>query len=356
VHRLDQWAAVLLADLLAVFGRVATDIGLDRIQRADPLQRFVGEWRLSCCMDVVEFPSCVRPTKGQDRCVVRCAGDQAAKPGITIDLKQPAEALQMGCRMLALTIFTIDIRGRRMTGSRPRTVVDRVAPQPPGLGAAAARIQHRQRGIVGNHLGRGQDRAQDQRIQRLQPPAGASDPVAQRGTIQIDALACEYLRLTIQRKVVGIFVDQNVGQQSFGRHAAVDRPFRRGRLHDAAVAGPTAIARPADHLNADLRGDVIQHLGPVFADRMQGRTTALAGLVGDIDHDLRPRQMLRQRTAIALRWLRRPFLGWLSRFELRLLFAQRLLGVLDPLLQRLFAETFRAAAKAVAQQNRDQHL
>jgi hypothetical protein len=57
VHRLDQRAAVSLADLLAVFGRVATDIGLDRIQRADPLQRFVGEWRLCCCMDVIEFPT-----------------------------------------------------------------------------------------------------------------------------------------------------------------------------------------------------------------------------------------------------------------------------------------------------------
>jgi hypothetical protein len=50
------------------------------------------------------------------------------------------------------------------------------------------------------------------------------------------------------------------------------------------------------------------------------------------------------------------FLGWLSRLELRCLFAQGLLGVLDTLLQRLLAERFRTAAKAVAQQNRDQHV
>jgi hypothetical protein len=48
--------------------------------------------------------------------------------------------------------------------------------------------------------------------------------------------------------------------------------------------------------------------------------------------------------------------GWLSRLELRLLLGERLLDVLDPLLQRFFAETFRTAAKAVAQQNCDQHL
>jgi hypothetical protein len=46
----------------------------------------------------------------------------------------------------------------------------------------------------------------------------------------------------------------------------------------------------------------------------------------------------------------------LSRLELRRLFGERLLDVLDPLLQRFFAETFRTAAEAVAQQHRDQHL
>jgi hypothetical protein len=153
--------------------------------------------------------------------------------------------------------------------------------------------------------------------------------------------------------VVGIFVDQNVGQQRLGRQATVDRPFRRWRLHHRAVARPAAIARAADHLNADLCRDVIQHLGAVFADRMQRRAATGAGLVGDIDHDLHPGQMLRQRTAIAFRWLRGPLRGGLSRLELRFLFAQRLLGVLDALLQRLFAETFRTAAEAVAQQNRD---
>jgi hypothetical protein len=89
---------------------------------------------------------------------------------------------------------------------------------------------------------------------------------------------------------------------------------------------------------------------------MQRRTTAPAGLVGDIDHDLHPRQMLRQRTAIALRWRRWSVRGWLSRLELRRLFGERLLDVLDTLLQGFFAETFRAGAEAVAQQNRDQHL
>jgi len=207
----------------------------------------------------------------------------------------------MARRMLALTIFTVNIRGRRITGTRPGTVVDSVAPQSSGLGAAAARIQHRQGGVVGNHLWRGQNRAQDQLIQRLQPPAGASDPVAQSGTIQLDPLAREDLRLAIEWKVVSIFVDQHVRHQRFGRQAGVNRPLRRWRLHDGAFARPAAIARAADHLNAYLCRDVIKHLGAVFANCVQWRAATGAGLVGDIDHNLDPRQMLRQLTAIALR-------------------------------------------------------
>jgi hypothetical protein len=89
---------------------------------------------------------------------------------------------------------------------------------------------------------------------------------------------------------------------------------------------------------------------------MQRRTATGTSLVSDINHDLDPWQMVRQRTAIALRRLCGPLRRWLSRFDLRRLFGKRLLDVLDPLLQRLLAEMFRTAAEAVAQQHRDQHL
>jgi hypothetical protein len=89
-------------------------------------------------------------------------------------------------------------------------------------------------------------------------------------------------------------------------------PFHRLRRWNLGQPRPAAIARPADHLHAHLRGDVIKHLGAVFADRMRRRSTAPTGLVGDIDHDLHPRQMLRQRTAIALGGLCWPVCGWLS--------------------------------------------
>ena len=82
----------------------------------------------------------------------------------------------------------------------PRAVVRRVAPQPPGLGLALTGIEHRQRRVVGEHPWRGQHRAQHGRVQRFQPPAGPSHPVAECGTIELHTVPGEHLRLAIQRQ------------------------------------------------------------------------------------------------------------------------------------------------------------
>jgi hypothetical protein len=50
--------------------------------------------------------------------------------------------------------------------------------------------------------------------------------------------------------MVSIFVDQHMRQQRLARQASINGPLRRGRLHDSTFAGPAAIARPADQLNA----------------------------------------------------------------------------------------------------------
>ena len=100
-------------------------------------------------------------------------------------------------------------------------------------------------------------------------PAGATHPVAKRGTIQRHALAREDLRLAIQRQVVSEFVHQHMRQQRLGGHAAIDRPLARGRLHDGLFAGPAAISRPADQPDPKLRWNIVQHLCPVLADLVQ---------------------------------------------------------------------------------------
>src|SRR5271154_4118418 len=84
------------------------------------------------------------------------------------------------------TIFGNDISRGGMAVAAPATVIDRVVPQPSGFGPPAAGVEHRQRGVVGEQLGRGQHRADDQLAERRQPPAGTSYPVAQGRAIQGD--------------------------------------------------------------------------------------------------------------------------------------------------------------------------
>jgi hypothetical protein len=136
-----------------------------------------------------------------------------------------------------------------------------------------------------------------------EPPAGTADPITQGGTIQHHALTGEDLGLAIQRQRVAIFADQDVRQQRLGRHAAINRPFRSGRLDDCAFAGPAAVSRSADHLHPYLSRHVIQHFRMVLADDMHGAATARTGFVLDIDNHFYPGEMRRQRATVALRRL-----------------------------------------------------
>jgi hypothetical protein len=62
------------------------------------------------------------------------------------------------------------------------------------------------------------------------------DPVGKRRAIEMDALAGVDLRLAIERQVVGILGDEDVGDGRHGGPAALDQPCRRRRLDDNALA------------------------------------------------------------------------------------------------------------------------
>ena len=178
MHRLDQGAAAFLTDGAALIGGLTADIGFDRIQLGDLPQGLLGKRRFRRDMDVVELAPRVCPTERQLQPAIRRCLHQTAEPGIAVDLKQSAEAFQMAGRMLRLAVLAVDIGGNRVTGSLPRPVVDRVAPEPSGLGAAIAGIEHGQCRVVSKHFGRGQNRAQHQLMQWGEPPAGTTDPIA----------------------------------------------------------------------------------------------------------------------------------------------------------------------------------
>ena len=74
---------------------------------------------------------------------------ELAVAGIAIDLQDALEAVEMGDRPLGFAVGCIDIGDARRIDAAPWPVVGGIGPELAGLGAAAAGIEHRHRGLVG---------------------------------------------------------------------------------------------------------------------------------------------------------------------------------------------------------------
>ena len=138
---------------------------------------------------------------------------------------------------------------------------------------------------------------------------------------------------------------------SVGRPPSISRAGA-GRLDHHFLAGPAGVLGPAHHQHPELGRDDVQPLGDVLADPVQSAGAAGAGLVLDVDDCLDPRQMRRQRSAVASRRLAargRPALGSVASVLLGL-GGLDLLDVLQAQLQLIDRQRLGAAAEAVALQ------
>ncbi len=107
-----------------------------------------------------------------------------------------------------------------------------------------------------------------------------SDPVRQRGAIQIDALPGANLGLPVQRQMIGIGY-QHLSDRSLGRQATLNQPGRGLCLHDAVLASPASVFGPPVEENAELRRHQVRPLALVLADPVQFTLATGAGLVSD---------------------------------------------------------------------------
>jgi hypothetical protein len=120
-----------------------------------------------------------------------------------------------------------------------------------------------------------------------------TNPVRQRGPIQIDPLSGVNLGLPVERQMVGIFGHQNLSDGGLGRHAALDQARWRRCLHDAILAFAARIFRSPGDEYPELRRHDVQPFALVLADPVEFALAAGTGLVVDVDDDLNPRQMRR---------------------------------------------------------------
>jgi hypothetical protein len=177
--------------------------------------------------------------------------------------------------------------------TRPGDGHRRHRPKAAGLGPAAAGIEYGRGGLIREQPGQLLEPHEVVLMQRPKMPGGMTDPVCQRRAIQSDALAGVNLGLAIQQQMVGILGHQNLGGSGLGRQTALDR--------SAAQAPGLARHRPRKsgrHIWAEVRPHHIQPFTPVLADQLQLALAARTGLVVDVDDDLNPRQMRRQRSPV----------------------------------------------------------
>ena len=267
---LDERPTMLLTCSTTLFGRLAANIGLDRIEAGDAREHVGCHGRCAGGGKFVEATSHVRPTEGElDLATPR----ERRVAAIAIDLQNAFEPGEMLDRPIGLAIGRVAIGDRWWIAPAPRTIVASICPELAGFGAASTRIEHRRRGLVGEQLGAALQLGQQMIAQRRQPPCRAAYPVRQRRAIELDALARIDLRLPIERKVIGILADQHMRDQRLRRQPSLDDPRRRRRLDRRGLARAAAVTRVPGDEHAEGGGNDIE---PFVDNRRTGLTaTAL---------------------------------------------------------------------------------
>ena len=156
---------------------LATDVCLDRIEPGDAAQRLFGNRRPGGLGHVVELAPRVRPAGCERHFGAR---GNLLEPGIPIDMKNTLEVPEMGNRSLSFPVRREQEHCSGRVCSAPAALLTGIDPEPTGPGLSAARIEHRNRRIVGEQMVRSEHVRTESFMQGFQPPAGPAHPVGKR--------------------------------------------------------------------------------------------------------------------------------------------------------------------------------
>src|SRR6185312_3502135 len=103
---LDEWAASRLPLVAPLVRWTAADVGLDLVERLDPLDGFHGDRRRAGGGQLVELAPHVRPAEGERH---RVPAGELAIAGVAIDLQHAAEASEVLDRPFTGAVRGVDI-------------------------------------------------------------------------------------------------------------------------------------------------------------------------------------------------------------------------------------------------------
>lgn len=235
-------------------------------------------------------------------------------PGNLADVAGPVKVLEasiavrvhpaaVACEMI-LWVLTFPIRrepvpaGGRDSAS-PWSFIPAIGPEPRRRRPAGAGGQHLHGRVVREDRLSSQHMAPDRIRQRFQQGRRLAHPAGQGRAVQIEPVALEDLALTVERQVVGAFVDQHMRQQARPRTAALDRARWQRRLREG-LAARTRKARPHDAVHDEPAGHVLRFFRHILAEAAQRPAAPEAVIVAGRQPDLLARDAIRDRTTLRL--------------------------------------------------------
>ena len=278
-------------------------LGFDDVELADAVDRFLRQRTAAGLVSVDKAAPRMRPT-GQ---LGDAGGKQGLVAAVIIDHQRPAPGVEerggVPARATGAVVEQDDglrpgAAGRSCAscacGTRPSMAS--VGEQVSSPGLAGAGVELGDRGFVGMQYGRLQQARAQHIHQRLQGHADGADPFGQSGARQRDAGAGKDRFLPMERKMIGVLLDRDLGQQA----RRDDAPVENGGCHRL---GDDRLAAAAGVLGVDITAHEeghrldVQLLADVLADLHQRRAAGGAIARGRLGDRLDARQLGRQGAA-----------------------------------------------------------
>ncbi len=110
---------------MSVLGRASTNIGFNGIEFTDAAENLSGNWRPGGLLNIIELSPRVSPAGRQHNITAR---RQLLKPGISINLQDTTELLQVSRWSLRFAVRTVEVNSSRRIQPAPWPIISRIDP------------------------------------------------------------------------------------------------------------------------------------------------------------------------------------------------------------------------------------
>ncbi len=138
---------------------------------------------------------------------------EIGEAGVAVGMQEAATARQQRVRVFGLAVRRITIEGSGRRRGAKRTLVAHRRPLPAGLGPPPARIEHRDRRVVGVQREARPNMALDALAEGFEQSGETADPARHDGAVDLDAAAGVDVGLPMQRQMIAVLRHDDMGEQ-----------------------------------------------------------------------------------------------------------------------------------------------